>query len=468
MLFASCNDDDDNWNSIEVTNTELKVVLQQKGFEFNELGELVQNDVVENTTTLDLSGCGLSDVSGLDVFPKLAELNLSDNNFSLSFDLSVLPATVNSLDLTDNEIYEYPGLVEVEVEENGDETVIVLREMTKLYLPESAKYNTQELPVFYAEKEDEISNGSIVMKMGAAAYTVLRDVPDDGLRALLKENFPSLFEGEQVDLTKRITDIAEAGNEIFISEYIVESEGIKNIEGIQYIFSHRAYRGARIWILAPSKTTIPFFKIYHEGVSIIGIKNINTPNGIDFGNAAPNICYVVIANNDEITSLDLSQSEMIGQRSVEAEFLAGTPSWLHVECCPLLEDLNLLPEKAVIVQTIELHDLPKLKKLDLSQLETISNLGLSLLPACKITYLTPKKWRSYRSEGGGLLIDYDSEYARMMFGIAEDIYNRQITKDFLEAYSTRLRNLGIYSLNGYVDSYVWTDDYESWTRPPRN
>lgn len=469
MLFVSCSDDDDNWSSTEVTNTELKAVLQQKGFEFNEQGELVQDDVVENTTTLDLSGCDLSDVSGLDVFPNLTEVNLSDNNFSFSFDFSMLPATVNSVDLTNNEIYEYPGLVEVETEENGDETVTVLHEITKLYLPESAKYNTQELPVLYEQREEEISNGTVEMTMGDTAYTVLRDVPDDNFRAFLKESFPSLFDGEQINLTNRIVDLTEAEAVLYFDYRNVE--GVENVEGAQYIFSHRAYKGAQIWlVLSPevaSQTTVPFFKIYYEGVASIGLSNINTPNGIDFGNAAPNICGVTIANNDEITSLDLSQSEMIGQRSVEVEFLAGTPSHLHIESCPLLEELNLLPEEAVMIRSVELHDLPKLKKLDLSQLDAIGYaIRLSQLPECEITYITPKKWRAYyKYEGDEMLLDYGSEYAYMNFGITEDIYDKQATKDFLETYSSRLKKSGITSLNGNVVNFDWRQHYEGWTRP---
>ncbi len=53
----------------------------------------------------------------------------------------------------------------------------------------------------------------------------------------------------------------------------------------------------------------------------------------------------------------------------------------------------------------------------------------------------------------------------MNFGITEDIYEKQATKDFLASYSTRLSNSGISSVNGYVDNYDWTQDYSAWTRP---
>ncbi len=465
LLFTRCNDDDD-WGSAPVANTELKSVLQQKGYTFTEAGELVQDDMVNNTTSLDLSNCGLSDVSGLDVFPNLAEVNLAGNDFPLSFDFSVLPATISSVDLTGNEIYEYPGLVDVVVEENGDETVTVLREITKLYLPESAKHNTHELVYFY-ENKDETADMQMAGANGSlAAYTTLRDIPDAGFRSILKENFPSLFEGEQVDLANRIIDITEAGNELYITDYLVENEGIENVEGAQYIFSHRAYKGGRIWILAPEKITIPFFKVYYDEVYRIYIKNLNTPNGIDLGNAAPNICSFTMASNDEITSLDLSRSEKIGQRTDEDELLAPANSIIHLECCPMLEQL-ILPEAARIVCNLELYDLPKIEKLDLSQLEAIGLiLTLGQLEVCEITYPAPSKWRAwYTYEGDELLVD--NEYGYMSFGITEDIYERQATKDFLDTYSTRLRRTGISSLSGAdVENYYdWTQDYPAWTRP---
>lgn len=102
LSFSSCSENEEtiDWNGIELKNTELKNVLQQKGFTFNEAGRLVQDDKVKSTTTLDLSNCNLSDISGLEVFPKLTDINLSDNKFTYSFDFSILPGTVTSVDLT--------------------------------------------------------------------------------------------------------------------------------------------------------------------------------------------------------------------------------------------------------------------------------------------------------------------------------------------------------------------------------
>ena len=465
-FFTSCKDDDD-WSNVAVPDSELKTILKEKGYTFNEEGNLVLNDLALNTLSLDLSGTKISEsiLGGLDVLPHLTEVDLSDNGYGPAFDFSALPSAITGVDLTGNEIYEYTGLVDVKVTENDEENVTVLRNMTKLDLPMTAKYDTHELVYFYEQNKDGIEAGTVDLEMAdsfgsLSAYTTLRDIPDENCRAVLKESFPSLFDGDQVNLANRITDLSEAENYVDI----YTSSEIENAEGIQYIFEHRAYAGGIINIQVPNKTTIPFFKIYTKGIGRVTLLNINTPNGIDFGNSASDIYAVTIANNDSITSLDLSQSEKIGQRSANLEMLGSYTSKLHVECCPLLEDLDLLPEKATIVHSVELHNLPKLKKIDLSQLEAIMYIRLSQLGDCDITYPAPAKWRLYR-DNDNLLGDYSDERAYMSLGITEDVYERQVSKDFLNTYSSRLRNPGIYSLNGYVAYFDWTDYYDCWTRP---
>ena len=69
ICFTSCtNDNNIDWNGVEVTNTELRTVLQQKGYTFNAEGKLVQDDKVKSTTSLDLSGTQIANLSGLEVF----------------------------------------------------------------------------------------------------------------------------------------------------------------------------------------------------------------------------------------------------------------------------------------------------------------------------------------------------------------------------------------------------------------
>lgn len=254
--FTACSDEEKkiDWNGVEITNTELKNVLQQKGFTFNAAGNLVQDNKVKNTTKLDLSNCNLSDVSGLNAFSNLKEVNLSHNKFQKSFDFSKLPLSVTGVDLTGNEIYEYPGLVNIVTEENGDEKVTILYNLRKLYLPESAKYNCVELPTFYSK------NSGVDMQMedksgNLLAYTTLREVPDEKLRTYLKETFPSMFEGNVINIAKRM--IKEASNNIVINQWLNNED----IEGVEYIIMNPSYKGGAIALRVKEAATLPYLKI---------------------------------------------------------------------------------------------------------------------------------------------------------------------------------------------------------------
>ena len=92
ICFTSCtNDNNIDWNGVEVTNTELRTILQQKGYTFNAEGKLVQDDKVKSTTSLDLSGTKIANLSGLEVLPNNDKINLSKKKNGTDFDLSEMP-----------------------------------------------------------------------------------------------------------------------------------------------------------------------------------------------------------------------------------------------------------------------------------------------------------------------------------------------------------------------------------------
>ena len=71
---------------VAIENPALVTALKEQGFTF-EGNTLVVNDKVRTTTSLNLSGKQLTDVKGLEAFPALSEVNLSNNKFAQTFDL---------------------------------------------------------------------------------------------------------------------------------------------------------------------------------------------------------------------------------------------------------------------------------------------------------------------------------------------------------------------------------------------
>lgn len=438
LTFASCSEENNapsyDPNGVEVANAELKAKLQALGYNFNEKGNLLQDEKVQQTTSLDLSNANLTSAKGLDAFPNLTEVKLSNNKFEKSFDFTQLPEKVTSVDLTDNEIYEYPGLVDIKTEENGDETVTILRKLTKLDLPESAKYNCVEIPTYFSRK-----NGAIIQIQDKSEklvpYTTLREIPDLNFRKTLKETFSSLFVGDNIDISKRIVDVSEKG------QAIISDKNVKNVEGFQYILYNPSYVGSSVSLNTSEKCTIPYLKI-GRGIYKLSLSNIDTTNGIDFTNAK-SLCTLTISNDPGIESINISESLLFGQRDDKQEFAVGdNPSMLYISSCKKLKTIEW-PNSTKSICALQLVDLPQLSKVDLSKIQAMYMLGIGLLPtSCIVTYPVPNRYPA------GFLV----------FALDENIYNRQETKKFLDTYHEKLFQGGL--IEGNAISYNWKQHYK--------
>lgn len=151
MGLTSCSSDDDavRYSTNSLKNTELMNVLKSKGYVFDKDGKLELNDLADKTTSLDLSGSNLKDLSGLDILPNLKEVKLSNNGYGPVFDFAQLPAQITRVDLTGNDIYEFKGLANTDnVEATGYEATDIKRHFEKLYLPEGAKYDQDQIVAF--------------------------------------------------------------------------------------------------------------------------------------------------------------------------------------------------------------------------------------------------------------------------------------------------------------------------------
>jgi len=443
--MVSCSDDDD-FSNIEVTNSEFLSFLKDKGYTFTDDGQLVQDDMVMNTTSLDLSGTEISDLSGFDVLPNLTELNLSDNGYGPTFDFSVLPSTLTGVDLTGNEIYEYFGLVDVETQENGDETVTDLQSLTKLYLPESAKYDCSQLVYFYEQNKKEIEAGTVDMEIAdttgtLSTYTTLREVPDETVLAYLKEQFSELFtDDDKIDISKRLLDNATKS---------ISVSGFSNAEGISYVAMNRSYEGGYLGVAASAETSMPYLKI-KSSIYTLSLKNINT-TVLDLS-LASSLLYCTMGYNNTIESLDFSNCPNMGQRGLEEETTSSYPSAIIVCGCPLLKTLSP-PEKAEHMAYFIVCNLPKLEKLDLSNIKCLYKLGVGYLTAsCDVTYPTLEHYYDTTDANGT-----DDENGFTYFGITEDMIDVNGTVSFINTYRSHLVGMTLKKYGG--DRYRWNNYY---------
>lgn len=428
--FASCSSDNDapSYSNVAVGNSQLKTLLVGKGYTFDENGKLFLDDKANSTTSLDLSGTKLDTAAlkELSVFPNLKELSLSNNGYGETFDFSVLPAQVTSVDLTDNDIYNYDNLVKVTVAENGDETVENLHNITKLYLPEEAKYNIAQLMRFYRQNKTAIDGGTMDVKMqnangGLEKYNTLREIPDDNLRAYLKNNFSDLFNGDNVDLNKHL------GNEQkSLAVAVMESDNVENFEGLQYLVDNPYWEGTSLALFCNegSEGTLSYIKVGSTLSTLIlqGLK-------IDELNltSANSLAIIRMINIQNIKELNLSNSSVWGQRSKEVEGDEMVGSYLSVYNCPSLENISLPNKKGLKATYLDIECLPTLKSFDMSNINMLGRFLVGDLPE-SYDLIYPNLTEFYNLDS--------SVEPYTIFTCSQNTYNRNSTKEFISKYYT--------------------------------
>jgi hypothetical protein len=300
----------------------------------------------------------------------------------------------------------------------------------------------------------ENSNGQL------SQYNTLREVPDNSLRTVLKRSFAPFFEGDSIDIGKRIVDAAATTKSI-----TWWNPSINSVEGAQYILHHRDFRGGGVSLMLQAgnvHTVMPYLKV-PSSVTQIQMEHVDTPNGIDFSNAKK-LFRVYIYNNTGIKTVDLNGTTFgLENRTFAAEFAGTSNSLLNLEACTALQDI-VFPEGISGFSTILLYDLPALKKLDLKRFNVIHQISLALLPVeCPVIYPELSRWVYSYSQ------DFDSERGKTSLAIRKDIAYRTETKNFIRTYrshlectfsTTPMSGRITYDPNGEEESYFWTWDTE--------
>ena len=283
LALSSCSDKNDapSYSSKALKNAELVNILKAKGYTFNENGQLALNDLVNNTTSLDLSGTKLKDLTGLDVFPNLHELKLANNGYGPVFDFDSIPSKVIAVDLTGNEIYDFHHLVKVDVAENGEETVTPQHSINKLLLPATARFNSRDLVPFYRHNQNDIASGKVEMKMvnehrNVQPYNTLRTIPDVAVLKYIKETFPSIMasDGQHVDLSKHLS-LADKSKTFYLIAGATIAQQPTSVEGIQYIVSNPSWEGIDCRIILKEKLPLPYFYVSSK-LQKLFLQNVKT------------------------------------------------------------------------------------------------------------------------------------------------------------------------------------------------
>ncbi len=458
-VFASCDKDDTDFSEGKaLENTELKTVLKAMGYEFDADNKLIVNDKAIQTKSLDLSGKKLTSFTGLEIFPHLTEVNLANNMFE-DPDFSKLPVTIIKLNLSNNHLQELDfiklPLAVNELDLQGNKlyefkTLKPERKFAKLYLPETAKYNTDEVLAYYTANkmlDIQIRTGGKLIK-----YTSLRSVPDPLLRAGLKQKFPSVFTGDKIDLSKEMAVLEGEKGLLLLNGDLPYNKDVKSLEGIQYIANFKNFSGnVKVHMKASLGTSIGYFKVSKE-VSVLQFVNVNFTEAIDWKSAKKLISFG-LGNATGLQEVDLSFSEAFGK--------IASPFGVEIALldCPDLEKVVFPSRDKQNFAGFMFQNLPNLKELDLSKIGSLeSGLHNSLLglPSCWIKYPT-----ALNSTGDG---------EKILLYIDKGVGEKSETKSFTEK-SKNILSSEIYkkSVNSSqkpaVGNATFTGDYLGVSKP---
>lgn len=437
--FASCSSDDDapSYSAATVDNSQLKTILANKGYTFDENGKLLLDDKANSTTSLDLSGTQVDTAAlkELSVFPNLKELNLSNNGYGPVFHIASLPSQITGLDLQGNEIYDFDGLVNAKVE-NDEVKATILHEFTKLYLPASCKYNVEDLMPFYTENEAE--NKTVDMQMvndkgTLEKYNTLREIPDEYFRAYLKTKFASLFVDEtHMDISKPM-ELASKGEAIYIGfdNSFADADKIKNYTGIEYFINNPYYDPFAVTVNNLSENCSISYIAPRKNIVALGLCNISTLPEIDLSQAT-NLVNFSLEKNSTIESVDLSNTLIANQKVTDFDVRWG--NGLNCLSCSNLREIKLPKSENGFIGIVFLYDLPSLKDMDLSNIKAITELNLLKLENTSIIY--PNLQYVLKSDNTLENISNSSETIEL--AISEDVFNTESAKSFITKYRDNL------------------------------
>ena len=415
MSLASCSDDELPYSEAQVTNTELRTILEKQGIQFDETGHMLLDDKVQNLTKLDLTGTKFTDFNSLTILPNLNELDLSDNEFGPTFDFSVLPTQITGVDLTGNDIYDFEGLVDAKVE-NDELKTTIKHKLVKLHLSESAKWNVEDLMPFYTQSKADGTTVDMQMEDKGALkpYTTLREIPNETIRGILKNTFSSVFEGELLNIAKPM-DAKDEGQNLIIEE------STDSYEGIEYFINNPYYKKFGVFVFGADTSCELGYMMPGGNMNTMNMPNLQFTGGLNLSKATA-LGSVLFENNKALTSLDFTNTAM-GKITVK-QFEGLSRVDVQLINCENLEEVKFDKKLIGHAADFKFIKLPKLKSLDLSEFKCFQTLHLIYLPKCEFTMPTSLMHTDVAHKE---LLDRPTEFV-----LTKDVYAKASVKTFVD------------------------------------
>lgn len=439
--FTSCSDDDGpSYSNVTVQNTELKTILTQKGYSFNEQGNILLDDMAMNTTSLDLSGTSISvdALSELNILPNLTDVNLSDNGYGPVFHVNYLPSQITSLDLRGNDIYDFEGLVDAKVV-NDEVKATVLHSFDKLYLPASCKYNIEDLMPFYTQNRAD--GKAVDMQMvndngSLEAYTTLREVPDNYFRTFLKQALPKIFTSDdKIDISRPLAKMDMANFQLVYPNQYEHIGEIESIEGIEYVINNPYY--PENYVVFGYENEVRQFSVGYvmprSNIKGLWLTQTRT-EGLDLSKAT-NLVNLKLTGNYNLVSLDLSNT-LIANQDYNA-FDHNLGNLIVCNNCEKLENIIFSAmNNGGVMDGIELRDLPSLKKLDLKSIYALNYFTLLNLGDCEIVY--PELTHVFKNMAGvPTLESFGNTEWKISLAVSQDVFDNG-AEPFIRKYREHL------------------------------
>ena len=424
--LSSCCDEKEGltYSSTVLKNSELKTILTSKGFSFDKDGKLELNNLATSTVSLDLSNTKLKDLSGLDILPNLKEVKLSNNDYGPVFDFSTLPSQITSVDLTGNNIYDFEGLVETKTE-NDELKTTVLHPLKKLYLPASAKYNVEDLMPFnmLQGQETDVKMADSTGKL--EKYTTVREIPDPIFCAYLKTLYPSMFiDKNHIDFSK-MPKLTEQGQNIFL--YLPEEqENPRSIEGVEY-FINNPFLAKFMVMLNTGRSYKVGYLMPRKNMDVLALFSIEAEGEIDFSKAT-SLNVLGLSKCPSVKHLDLSHTKVCNQDIKDFHPMADNS--LNLIHCPNVETITLANPAKGATNRVLLVDLPKLKKVDLSSITTLGNLGI-FLDNTEVVY---PKLNSYYDSNTKKVTKLTEGKKKVSVSVSQKTLESSAFKEFIKEY----------------------------------